>query len=195
MGNTISTMLSNNASPEQLSGYLDHLGRKGRLDAILGLGQREMSAIYALVEGVFELTFDHFVPPEVGPLQEVIHEGINSLPAFRRFQKRFCRPSSADWPVLWGYNEQWYRRFSGPGYFVAREGWPIDPVVIDYIEPARERAPGWPELAPSHAKLGRFIYKNTIDRMRKVSEHVTIGAAFTEGRPMHVYFMLVRSTR
>lgn len=190
---TLKHLIRDGATAEQTAWFLDRLSHEERLRHIEALGRHEMDLLYHGVEGVFPLTLSDFVPNGTDPLREVIHDGFNTLPAFRAFQKRFVRPTEADWEVLFGYNHQWYGWWTGPGYFVARPGWPSDPVVVDYIEPARQRDPRWPELAPSHARLGRFIYRNTVDRMRRVSEHVTIGAAFKADRDaMGVYFMLAR---
>ena len=42
------------------------------------------------------------------------------------------------------------------------------------------------------ARLARFIYHRTRDFMRGVSEHVTIGRATREGKPMDNWFVLCR---
>lgn len=190
----LSTLIQG-GTPEAIAAWLDGMSHVDRCNALFALSGPELGALYALVEGAWPLELADFVPEGTPPLQEVIHEGMNSLPTFRRFQKRFCRPSDPARGVLWGYNHQWFSAVTGPGYFTTRPGWPSDPVVIDYIEPAKERASGWPPLAPSHARLGRFIYRNTEDRMRKVSSHVTIGAAFKGRDALGVWFVLCREAR
>ena len=190
---TLKHMIRDGATPEQCGILLDRMSHDERMGQLVGLGTAEMDRLYYSIEGHRLLDMDTFVPGHVEPLREVIHDGVNTLPAFRHFQKRFVRPEDASWDALFGYNHQWYSWWTGPGYFVARRGTPADPIVVDYIEPARARDPRWPELAPSHVRLGRFIYANTVDRMRRVSEHVTIGAAFKADKdPMGVFFMLAR---
>jgi hypothetical protein len=177
---------------EELASRLDAMSHTDRCRGLFALRRGELRLLYERVEGVWPLSLSDFVPEEQLPLTEVIHEGINTLPTFRRFQKRFCRPSEPEREVLWGYNHQWFGQVTGPGYFSARPGWASDPVVISYIEPAEERAPSWPPLAPSHARLGRFIYRNTEDRMRRVSAHVTVGAAYRGRDALGAWFLLCR---
>jgi hypothetical protein len=65
-------------------------------------------------------------------------------------------------------------------------------VVIDYCEvPARKPAE-WPPVLPNSARLSRFIYYRTRDYMRGVSQHVTIGRATRDGKPMDNWFVLCR---
>jgi hypothetical protein len=140
-----------------------------------------------------------------GPLQEVVHDGLNTLPLpapLRRFQKRFCRPApEASGERLFGYNEGPARRVVGPGFFVAlptsgHAGWELrGAVVIDYFQiPDGPVAPGWPEVvANDHLpSLSRFVYHETRDFMRRVSRDVAIGAAYKRERPLDHYFALCR---
>lgn len=141
------------------------------------------------------VTLAQIVSPDTKPLQEVIHEGQNTLPAFRSFQKRFCRPSAAfqsdDRPQLWGYNHQTFSGVTGPGYYVAYDDKDTGEVVVDYRSLPPEHPEGWPEIIDNKAKLGRFVYHGMVDRLRRVSEHVTIGRAF-KAKPMSAWFVLVR---
>jgi hypothetical protein len=148
------------------------------------------------------LDLTHFVG-EAGEREEVIHDGVNTLPlppALRRFQKRFCRPrSNGHGPRLFGYNEGPTRAVIGPGYFVAvattgRPHWTArGAVVVDYFEvPDGPVAPGWPAVVANDWRLQRFVYGGTRDFMRRVSSHVSIGAAFKGERPLDHYFVLCR---
>ncbi len=141
------------------------------------------------------VTLADIVPPGKDPLTEVIHEGQNTLPAFRNFQKRFCRPSAAhksdEREVLWGYNHQTFSGVTGPGYYVAYDDDRTSEVVVDYRELPPEHPENWPEIISNKAKLGRFVYHGMVDRLRRVSEHVTIGRAF-KAKPMSAWFVLVR---
>ncbi len=51
---------------------------------------------------------------------------------------------------------------------------------------------GWPEVIPNSKGLQRFVYYQTRDFMRRVSKHVTIGAAYKVEKKLDHYFVLVR---
>lgn len=143
------------------------------------------------------VTIEEMVPRETGPLRPVIFHGKNSLPAFTRFQKRFCRPAAGiDRDELWGYNYQpvaWLAPLTGPGYFVAYDS-PQGPgaVAVDYrrIPPARPAE--WPELHDNRYRLSRFIYNGMVDYLRRVSQHLLIGRATRDGKDLPNYFLLCR---
>ena len=143
------------------------------------------------------------MPSGRADLAEVIHHGRNTLPLptpFRLFQKRFCRPVGGEPGRLFGYNEGAARGFIGPGCFVAiptegREAAWVErgPVVIDYFQvPDGEVSAGWPKVVPNTRGLQFFIYNKTRDFMRKVSEHVSIGAAYKVEKSLGQFFILVR---
>ncbi|HEY8514408.1 MAG TPA: hypothetical protein VIS07_02730 [Candidatus Binatia bacterium] len=142
------------------------------------------------------VTIEEMVPRSLGPLRPVIFHGKNSLPAFTRFQKRFCRPSSLERDELWGYNYQptkWLAPLTGPGYFVAYDS-PnaLGSVAIDYTRIPPAKPAGWPEIVDNTFRLSRFIYNGTIDYLRRVSEHLLIGRATRAGKEMPNYFLLCR---
>jgi hypothetical protein len=178
--------------PARLAGALDELGDDARVDAIAHLSRRELAALYDAAADSAPLALGDFVTDEVGEKVEVIHEGKNSLGLFTRFQKRFCRAPGG---VLWGYNEQAMRPFTGPGYFIVHAD-DRGQVVIDYRqvpEAAPDELPaGWPRIIPNSARLSRFIYNGTVDVMRRVSQRVTVGRAERAGKPMDAWFALVR---
>src|SRR5260221_5022201 len=121
---------------KEIAHVLDDVGDQVRIETMAELGKKELATLFDAAADNEPLTLDHFVPSGVPPMTEVIHQGKNSLFAFSRFQKRFCRPAGDGEPrELWGYNEQDFRFFTGPGYFVAYEQG--KEVVIDY-----ERTPG-----------------------------------------------------
>ena len=142
------------------------------------------------------LTTEAIVDTDRQPLEEVIHEGQNTLPVFRQFQKRFCLPTEEHRPdnrrILWGYNHQTFSGMTGPGYFVAYDDADTGEVVIDYRELPPESPEDWPNIIDNTARLGRFVYAGMVDRLRRVSDHVTIGRAF-KNKPMNAYFCLVRT--
>jgi hypothetical protein len=177
---------------EGLSRFLDELPAKGRTFEVRSLTPKQQAMLFDAAEGFRPVTLDDFVPPGTPPLRQVIHYGRNSLPAFRMFEKRFCRPDrAAGGRELWGYNEQSFKAFTGPGYFVARPASERE-VVIDYCEVPPAKPAEWPTILPNSARLSRFIYYRTRDFMRGVSRYVSIGRATREGKPMDNWFVLCR---
>jgi hypothetical protein len=135
------------------------------------------------------------VPPNHGDLEEVRHLGRNTLPAFRIFEKRFCRLPGSDAASpgqLAGYNFQTMSPVTGPGYFMARDDTEHGEVLVDYGRLPEARPEAWPEVRSNERGLSRFIYGFMVDRLRRVSEHVTIGSAARKGREMGSYFVLSR---
>lgn len=197
--NPLQVMIHDQVSPQELADYLDSLSHPSRLRLVTELKLRDQSKLYELVEGAFSLNLHHFVPEDTAPLQEVIHWGKNGLPAFTRFQKRFCRPRAEDQAgeVLWGYNHTpgLVNTAVGPGYFVARDGQPDTPVWIDYFLTPPHKPGHWPPIKPKTYRLSRFVYHQTIDRMRKVSHHVSVGAAYRKESALGAYFVLCREDK
>jgi hypothetical protein len=139
------------------------------------------------------VTLSDVVPTDVPPMNEVIHAGQNTLPVFRAFQKRFCRPRDRK-DRLWGYNEQTFKAVTGPGYFIAYDDHETGEVCIDYREVPPESPDNWPDVKENTARLGRFVYAGTVDRLRRVADGVTIGRAFVDDdEPMDNWFALVRT--
>jgi hypothetical protein len=174
-----------------LSHFLDDLNQGRRVRAVRSLSAAEQALLFEAAKGYRPLTLADYVPEALGPLQPVIHYGCNSLPTFRIFEKRFCRPDQASAPQLWGYNEQVMRFVTGPGYFVTRQA-DDDEVVIDYFDIPPRKPAQWPELQPNSERLGRFIYYRTRDYMRGISRHLSVGRANREGKPLDNWFVLCR---
>jgi hypothetical protein len=141
------------------------------------------------------------VPADRAPREPVRHFGKNTLPLprpLRFFEKRFSRPESGT-PRLFGYNETHVVRLVGPGYFVARatagqcEWERRGAVVVDYFQVPDGPVPdGWPRVVPNSRGLQILVYHRTRDFMRRLSRHVTIGAAYKNERALDHYFALVR---
>ena len=100
---------------------------------------------------------------------------------------------------LFGYNHAPSGKLVGPGYFVAvpTRGQPAwaerGPVVVDYFQVPDGPVPGeWPKVVPNSKGLQRFVYNGTRDFMRRVSAHVSIGAAHKGEKSLDHYFVLVR---
>jgi hypothetical protein len=177
-----------------LADYLDHLDAPARLREVRSLVKREQVKLFEAAAGARSIHLAHFVPAGIPPLREVIHYGRNSLPAFHTFEKRFCLPDTGG-DELWGYNEHALRALTGPGYFVVREPSHAEraEMVIDYTELPPSKPEAWPPIRPNSARLGRFIYHQTRDIVRAVSQHVTVGRDTRNGQPLDAWFVLCRS--
>jgi hypothetical protein len=186
---------------DALAQELDRASASERRSAVLALGRAAQRRIYQLAEKAPPLALEDFVPAERAPRETVRHFGKNTLPlpgSLRFFEKRFSRPDAGP-PRLFGYNETPVVRWIGPGYFVAvptagQPAWePRGAVVVDYFRVPDGPVPsGWPRVVPSSRGLQVFVYHRTRDFMRRVSRHVTIGAAYKGERPLDHYFVLVR---
>ena len=179
--------------------HLDGLTGPQRWEQLRRLDRAQQRRLYQLAIGN-PVGLDDLVAGAAA-LTEVIHDGLNTLPVpwpLRRFQKRFCRPADGGSGVLYGYNEGPLRRIIGPGYFVARAT--TEPawverggVVVDYFEvPTGPVVDGWPRVIENSKGLQRNVYDHTRDFLRRVSEHVTIGAASKDDTPLDHYFVLCR---
>ncbi len=173
---------------------LDTLSPSTRLTQCMALTKREQAALYDAAEGYMPIDLAYLVPKDAPPLQEVVHEGRNSLPAFRRFAKVMCRPADeTNEDELWGYNRNGPSVMVpvGPGYFVA---YPhnTNEVLVDYLRVPTEKPQHWPKILPNSARLSRFVYNGTQDILRGVSEHVCIGRATKGGKNMDNWFVLCR---
>jgi hypothetical protein len=181
--------------PREIARFLDGLAQLERVAAVRSLGRTQQRRLYTAVDGFLPLRLADLVAPSTPDLAPVRHFGRNTLPAFTLFEKRFCRPSGQDREKpgeLWGYNHQATAWVTGPGYFVATEDPDRPEVLIDYTRVPTGRAEGWPELRRNERGLSRFVYGFMVDRLRRVSEHVTIGSAARRGRDLGSWFALCR---
>lgn len=172
---------------------LDRGSHGDRMEAITSLGGTALQgALWNVAAGTPAVTMADLVPPDAAPLREVIFHGKNSLPAFTLFQKRFCRPpTDAAGEQLWGYNHQNLAWLTGPGYFVVHpEG--DAPAAIDYRRVPPGHPPNWPAVKPNDVGLSRFVYRDMVDYLRRVSQHVLIGRATKYGKELPNYFILCR---
>ncbi len=184
----------------EIAAYLDGLSDEARRREAGALGRARQRRLYEKAAHAEPIELAHFVG-DASAREEVVHDGLNTLPVpppLRRFQKRFCRPDG-DRARLFGYNEGPTRRVIGPGYFVAipcdgRPHWTArGPVVIDYFQvPDGAVAASWPKVVENDHGLQRFVYDHTRDFMRRVSRHVSIGAAYKGDKPLDHYFVLCR---
>ena len=187
----VSVLLDPTIDLERLAEVLDGLGHEGRVHATRSWGKKYQSRIFEACKGR-KLDLDFLVPPSIGPLVEVIHDGKNTLPAFTHFQKRFVKLEGEDFAVG-GYNHQTLSPVTGPGYFVVRlgEGEHEGELAVDYTKVPKQKPASWPEIQTNEGGLGSLVYGGMIDYLRRVSTHVSIGRAF-KGKPMDAWFTLVR---
>jgi hypothetical protein len=196
-------LLDDSVSIEAIADKLDAASPAERLEAAHALDRSAQRALYRKAAAAKPLTMDDFVPGNRAPLEQVRHRGRNTLPMPRKlqlFEKRFCRPDNRT-DRLFGYNQSPFIGTVGPGFFVAvstdeTPAWRgRGAIVVDYFQiPDGPVVPGWPKVIPNTQGLQRFVYHRTRDFMRRVSEHVTIGAAFKVEKMLDHYFILVRET-
>lgn len=184
-----------------IADVLDRASPNERLAATRALDRADQRALYRKAKESAPLTLADFAPDDRAPLEPVRHFGRNTLPTpgnLRLFEKRFCKPADGS-ARLFGFNESPFRGLIGPGYFVAvtteanPEWAERGAVVVDYFQvPDGPVASGWPAVVPNTHGLQRYVYHRTRDFMRKVSTHVSIGAAYKVEKSLDHYFVLVR---
>jgi hypothetical protein len=172
--------------------YLDALDSGSRIAQIRALSGKAQALLYEAAKGARKLKLEQLVPSGVADLTEVPHHGKNSLPLFTHFSKVFCRPRR-EAKELWGFNRVGtvIAKSVGPGYYVAYEG-PGDEVLIDYTRQPEGKLEHWPAMLSNKARLSRFVYADTIDALRAVSNHVTVGRAMRNGKVLDNWFVLCR---
>jgi hypothetical protein len=181
--------------PAEVAAFLDGLSHEERVRAIRSAGRAPQRRLYAAVAGHGSVRLADLVPPGRRSLETVRHFGKNTLPAFTHFEKRFCRPEGQDAGApreLWGFNFQSLQPLTGPGYYVAYEDAPHGEALVDYTRVPPSAPPGWPAVRGNERGLSRFVYGFMVDRLRRVSEHVTIGSAARHGREFGSWFLLCR---
>ncbi len=179
---------------DDIAAHLDALGPAERVAEVRSLRRRDQARLFDAAEGRLPISIANLVDPAREPLQEVVHHGKNSLPAFNRFAKVFVRPASGEHHALWGYNRtgSFIETVVGPGYFVAEAAETAGEVLVDYLRVPPESPAHWPRILPNSARLSRFVYYRTQDVLRGVSRHVTVGRATKGGKPMSAWFVLCR---
>jgi hypothetical protein len=183
------------SKPLDIAAFLDGLDSADRIEAVRALGRSEQRRLYQAAKGFAPLRLVDLVPPSVPDLVAVRHYGRNTLPLFTRFEKRFARPRGEDPGApkrLVGFNFQQLSPLTGPGYFVAREDPSHTEVLIDYRELPTQAPADWPPILGNDRGLGRLVYGNMVDTLRRVSEHVSIGSAARGGKDLGSWFILCR---
>ena len=176
--------------PEHIARTLDGLSHAERLQALQAIHRDHFALLFVLAGHYTPMTLEALVPVDVAPLQGVRHIGRNSLPMFSSFEKRFYR--LAPGAAVGGANFQSTSFATGPGYFTASPDAGQEEIVIDYSQIPEAAPLGWPALQDNAHGIGRLVYGGMIDTLRKVSEHVSIGAAHKQGKKPSAYFVLCR---
>lgn len=180
---------------KELAALLDGLSHDERVSFVRSLGRAEQRRLYEAAAGFLPLGLADLVTPRHADGVTVRHFGKNTLPAFTHFEKRFCRPAGEDPQrpgILYGFNHQSLGWLTGPGYYVARMDPARPEVLIDYRELPPVAPAGWPPLRRNEVGPARFVYGFMVDRLRRVSEHVSIGSAARKGRDLGSWFALTR---
>ena len=179
---------------EKIRSFLDELEPTERCAAIVSIrGKKRMAKLFELAGAGRKLSLKDMIPADRDSLNPLIFHGKNSLVAFTKFQKRFCRPEvGSDQEMLYGYNEQAMRWFTGPGYFVVRETEnELGSLAIDYTQVPPTKPESWPTVKPAKG-IGTLVYGNMVDYLRELAEGVLIGRAVKKGKVTDKYFLLAR---
>lgn len=198
---TLAELIDQNTPIAQIAAHLDALPFAETKAQTHVLDRDRQRKLYNLAKDSPALTFADLVPPTIPARTEVIHHGRNTLPlpgSFRNFEKRMCRPESGG-EKAFGYNEGASRPLIGPGYFVTiptvgNPAWEErGPLVVDYFQvPQEPVVETWPKVVPNTQGLQVLVFNKTRDFLRKVSNRVSVGAAYKVEKPLDHYFMLVR---
>ena len=175
---------------DELHQALDALDGDGRVAFVRCLNGRRQTHLWDLVEAHMEASVAQVHPDDLAPGATAVFEGRNSMAMFNRFQKRFTRPEAER--LLWGYNEQTWAWFTGPGYFVAEEQPDDGTLLFDYERLPTQPPDAWPTVKPNAGFPAGIVYGKMIDVVRAVSRDVLIGKAFRLGKPRGQFFTLGR---
>lgn len=176
--------------PRKVAAFLDQLVGGDRVLAVRSLGPGSLRVLWELVDGFAEMTLADLVPRTTPPYEPVIHYGRNSLPMFTLFEKRFYR--MGDGSSIGGANFQTLSPFTGPGYFVVRKDDGVPEVLIDYRAQPKDKPADFPDIRGNESGIAKLVYGSMVDAVRRVSEHVSIGAATKNGQMIGAYFVLCR---
>lgn len=181
---------SSSPDREAIAARFEALDLRGQIEEMRALGAKLQAKLFALsaenrpIE-VLELVGE-------GPAGATwIWEGVNSLPVFRRFQKRVVKATEE---TLAGYNEQVLKGVTGPGCFTVRACRAEEPgsIVFDYTIPPTVTPKGCAQVRPADQGVSRLVYGNMLDYMHRVSRDVLIGRAYKHGKETANYFLLAR---
>jgi hypothetical protein len=179
--------LPNAADIHTLATALDSATEAERLAWLARLPRSQLGVLYDMAAGQARCVEDM----HAGEGEVIIHQGINSAPSFRHFQKRVVLHAGQ----VKGYNHQPFSWVVGAGSFVVEPSSEVSgEVLFDYTGLPREGFSGFPPLKPNTAGLSRFVYGDMIDVVRRVSAQVSIGKAYRHGEYAGFHFALCRRT-
>jgi hypothetical protein len=84
--------------------------------------------------------------------------------------------------------------FSGPGYFVCKngDGEHEGEIAIDYTHLPKSKPDSWPGIRGNEGGLAGLVYGGMVDYLRRVAQDVFIGSAHRGGKETGNYFVLSR---
>lgn len=173
---------------QQIDAHLEALGHTERVAQTRALPGKLFKPLFDAVAGHRKLAVEDLVPANSARFAVVPFWGINNMPAFRRFQKPLYRTAEGQ---VGGRNVQTWQALTGPGYFTVTPGKQGE-VIFDYVNLPTQAPQGWPRIKSNARGLSNFVFRGLIDIVRAVSEHVVIGEATRDGKPLGQYFILVR---
>ena len=184
-------MKSDRVDFEQLEAALDAANHRERVAAMYQMSTKMQARLFDQAHGR-AVTLRQFVPWD-DLYRPVHHWGKNTIaPGVNRFQKRFSRVGGHPSHELVGYNEDWYSLAISPGYYVASMDEAAGELLVDYTRLPEDRPRDWPRIVPNWIGLGSVIFLGMQDRLRYLSEHMTIGRAYKAGKALDNWFVLVR---
>lgn len=154
-------------------------------DQLTWIHARSKRDMLALWDEAGPITTAHFHGAEGEVIQ---HEGQNDLPpGFNHFAKPMVLRDGR----IQGYNEGTWRWAIGPGHFFLKAD--DTGVYVDYTD-VPTVAPGeFPPIRSNMAGLSRFVYGGTKDYMRRLTERIAIGRAYSaSGEDRAHLFLLCR---
>lgn len=177
---------------EAFANLMDGIGHDERVKVTRAMRRKDQKAMWDLSKSYRPISLEDMVA-NPAPFIQVRHIGKNSLPVFTKFEKRFCRPKQqGEREELMGYNWGGAQPLIGPGYFIAYYNDKTKEVDIDYRLVPETKPADWPEIKDNNSGLSKLVFGNMVDSLRKISEHVTIGSAARNGKPLGSWFVLCR---
>lgn len=187
----LSLLLGAGADPQALAAYLDGLDAEARIQEVRSLSRTALAALYERCQTAAKMSLAEFLPATVTVGQTAVFAGLNNLPLFRTFEKRFTRTPRG---TIVGFNFQSMSPVTGPGYFTLEDSG--SELLFDYTKvPAQDEVPAsWPKVQPNNRGISNFVYRDLHDFCRKVSGDVVIGHATRRGQSLPQYFVLARGS-
>ena len=95
---------------------------------------------------------------------------------------------------MFGWNANGTAWAVGPGYFTVKPLPEAHHLRFDYTDLPKEAPPGWPKVKSNRSGGSFFIYRDLMDHVRPIGQHVVIAAAHDapSGKALGYYFALAR---